>query len=231
MDASYESILTILQKMYIKYREDKDEEIVGFNTTVELVKVDDSELCQLPPYEQKYYSRSSPLTMGPAKVAISRYKNNVLIAHYSAADLSMFSDFSSIVKDLDIVSKSFITLGNPLTIDGNRVHVRDTFLLVASATKSISLIGKTHGFDKISLSQYEIQHMDVLLKSDPLNFEAYALRDALISLKHASWIEEFNFINVKRIGIPVTLASLGKTMFDQPGKLENTVITRFRPIY
>lgn len=49
MDASYESILTILQKMYIKYREDKDEEIVGFNTTVELVKVDDSELCQLPP--------------------------------------------------------------------------------------------------------------------------------------------------------------------------------------
>ena len=51
--------------------------------------------------------------------------------------------------------------------------------------------------------------MSAFLERDRYGFEEYALQDAIITLKHAISMESFNF-GVKQIGIPVTLASMGR---------------------
>jgi hypothetical protein len=48
-----------------------------------------------------------------------------------------------------------------------------------------------------------------VLKRDKSYFEEYAIVDAMISLKHATEMELVN-LSVKQLGIPVTLAALGR---------------------
>ena len=52
--------------------------------------------------------------------------------------------------------------------------------------------------------------MDILLREDKELFERYAVRDAIISLIHGIYMEDFNF-NLHSLGIPLTLSSLGST--------------------
>lgn len=51
--------------------------------------------------------------------------------------------------------------------------------------------------------------MRLLLEKDKALFEKYALKDAEITLKHANEMEDFNN-TVKRVGVPITLSSIGK---------------------
>jgi hypothetical protein len=50
---------------------------------------------------------------------LSVFNNNLIIAHYNAADLSMLNDFEEVKKDLSVVGKCWVTpLGaKPLTYD------------------------------------------------------------------------------------------------------------------
>ena len=136
-----------------------------------------------------------------------------LCMHESAADLSMLSDFDTFKESLDIVGRSFVTRGKPLELEyaKSRIHLRDTILLAPQGAKSLAGIGDIYGgdFKKVDIGAYRQGKMKSLLKDNKDLFEKYALSDALITLKHACTMEEFN-LTVDKIGVPLTLSGIGK---------------------
>jgi hypothetical protein len=148
-----------------------------------------------------------------ANVPISLVKNNYLCAHYSAADLCMLSDFLTLKEKLGIVNKSFVTLGKPIKTAGTNVYIRDTYLLAPAGNKSLAALGKLYesegDFSKELIKPEDLVNMDEFLKRDKESFTYYAIKDAVITLKHALSMEEFNF-GIKQLGVPLTLSSMGK---------------------
>lgn len=149
------------------------------------------------------------------KIALTVLKNNYIIAHYNPADLSLLSDFYLYKDELSIVNKSFISLSKPLEIANTNVYFRDTHLLTPAGSKGLNALGKLYSAElnlsKIELKAEDKEHMDEFLLRDPKTFEEYALRDVLITLKHAVTLESVNF-DIKRIGIPITLSSMGRAL-------------------
>jgi hypothetical protein len=119
---------------------------------------------------------------------ITKSKTYYLIAHLTQADLSMLSDFDEIKEELSIVNGSFVTLGKPFKYCGRNIHIRDTMLLAPGGSKSLASVGKLYGegLKKIEISKSEIEDMEGFLTRDKVKFSEYAIRDALISLVHAS---------------------------------------------
>jgi hypothetical protein len=146
------------------------------------------------------------------RISLNLVRNNYLIAHYNAADLSMLKDFTQFKDDLNIVGKSFVTLGKPLQVEGSFVYIRDTHLLTPAASKGLEALGKLYPEtgEKKFISQDDLEHMDEFFARDPKAFESYAIQDAVIPLAHALTLENFNLAH-KRVGIPITLSSLGRT--------------------
>ena len=141
-----------------------------------------------------------------------------LCMHESSADLSMLSDFDAFKENLNIVAKSFVTVGKPLVVDfadgtfsKSRVHIRDTILIAPQGAKSLAAVGKIYGPDyhKIDIGEYRNGKMAALLIDDPDKFERYAIRDAVITLKHATMMEEFYF-SLGKIGVPLTITGISK---------------------
>ena len=145
------------------------------------------------------------------RVSVTKTKNYYLIAHLTQADLSMLNDFDDVKEDLSIVNGSFITLAKPIKFRGKNVHIRDTILLAPGMSRSLSSIGKLYNeeFNKVKISKNDLEDMQGFLKRDKEKFTEYALKDAIISLIHASWMEDFNF-KIGGVGIPVSLSSLGR---------------------
>lgn len=145
-------------------------------------------------------------------VSVITHKNNYIIGHLTNADLSILNDFDDIKDNLDIVNNSLITLNRPMLIDGVNVHVRDTMLLAPGGMKSLASIGKLYGFEysKVDINKSLLSKMDEFWLKDPESFKQYALRDALITLIHASYMEDFNF-SLGQTQIPLTLAKLGSS--------------------
>jgi len=145
------------------------------------------------------------------KVSVTKIRNNYFIAHLTNADLSILNDFESFKDNLDIVNKSFVTLGKPMVLRNTNVLIRDTMLLAPMGYKSLKAIGSLHGqnSEKIELTNEQKQNMDLLLKNDKSLFDDYAIKDAIIPLIHANYMEDFNFYENNEIGVPITLSSLG----------------------
>lgn len=167
-------------------------------------------------YDNTFTKRRSKTTItftNGEKIAVSVVKNTYICCHYSSADLSILDDFGDLKGELNIINKSFITLGKPLQIEGFNVYIRDTVLLAPAGAGSLESLGKLYSnegdFNKISISQDDLTQMSKFLARDKESFEAYALRDAIITLKHAISMEIFNF-SIKQLGIPVTLSSVGR---------------------
>jgi len=160
--------------------------------------------------EVKKLTRSYMSSFTEDKVSVSKTRNNYLIAHLTNADLSMMKDFEEIKENLDIVNKCFVTLGKPVVLENTNIIIRDTMLLAPAGKRSLEAIGSLYGpmFNKISLSKDQIENMDLLLKNDKTLFDNYALKDAVIPLIHSNYMEDFSF-NLKELGIPITLSSLG----------------------
>lgn len=163
-------------------------------------------------------SSNKPLSRITYKYGVSRLSITVnriltICMHESAADLSMLKDFESFKESLDIVGRSFVTLGKPLILEWckSKVHFRDTVLLAPGGSKSLSGVGNIYGdeFKKIDIGSYRGGKMCRLLKDNKDLFEKYAIQDSLITLKHASTMEEFN-LTVNKIGVPITLSGIGK---------------------
>lgn len=58
------------------------------------------------------------------------------------------------------------------------------------------------------MTKEEIRNMDKLYLENKTRFVEYALRDSLITLTHANWMEMFNF-SIGGLGVPLTLSSIG----------------------
>lgn len=146
------------------------------------------------------------------KVSLTIVKNIFVLAHYNAADLSMLSDFNELKKDLSIVNKSFVSLGKPLRFKESFVYIRDTILLAPGGKNKLRDLSKLYsdkGLEKREISNKDLNDMRGFLKREPERFKDYALHDAVITLKHAVAMEEFN-MKVNQIGVPLTLSSIGR---------------------
>jgi hypothetical protein len=153
-----------------------------------------------------------------------------MILHESSADLSMLSDFNIFKDSLNIIARSFVTMGKPfelkssvdslneypnkklLSAVGSRVFFRDTALIAPAGIKSLADIGNIYGseYRKIDIGNYREGDMSNLRSKDPVLFNEYAIKDAVITLKHGISMEEFN-ITLGRIGVPLTMSGIGKS--------------------
>lgn len=196
----------------------------------------------------KKMTRSSLRGVGSDdKLSVTKIRNNYFIAHLTNADLSIMNDFDTLKEELDIVNKCFVTLGKPLVIGNTNVIIRDTMLLAPQGCRSLEKIGGLYGEDfkkvdiakdlkeevkekftkdltkeqkeKVDLNQYIKENMDLLLKEDKELFDRYAIKDAIIPLIHACYMEDFNF-KLEGLGIPLTLSSLGSTYVKYNWKLK-----------
>jgi len=156
----------------------------------------------------KKYVRSYNQSISKERINITKKVNNYFIGHLTNSDLSILEDFDIIKVDLDIVSKSFVTLSRPMLIDGVNVFVRDTMLLAPGGKKSLDAIGKMYGnLEKIKIPIYYKDKMDKLLIEDPNLFKKYAMQDSMITLIHGCFMEVF-YNKIGGIGIPLTLSGL-----------------------
>lgn len=109
--------------------------------------------------------------------------------------------------------KSLVTLGKPLKFEGTNVYIRDTYLLSPAGSKSLSSLGKLYlsegDYEKRVIKNQDLQKMGEFLKRDPVAFSDYAVQDAIVTLKHAISMEEFNF-SINQLGVPLTLSGLGR---------------------
>jgi hypothetical protein len=125
----------------------------------------------------------------------------------------MLSDFEEMKENLDIINKSFATILKPLDFESANVYVRDTILLAPAGMGSLKALGSLYSsegdFNKIEISKEDLENMSGFLARDKQAFEAYALQDAIITLKHSIAMEEFNF-GIQKLGVPLTLSSLGR---------------------
>jgi hypothetical protein len=76
----------------------------------------------------------------------------------------------------------------------------------SSLDKLGELYSKEGDFSKIFVSDEDKAQMSQFLQRDKEAFEVYALRDAVITLKHSISMEQFN-LRIKQIGITLTLSS------------------------
>lgn len=161
--------------------------------------------------KSKSKSRSYMTSFTSDKISVTKKRYNYLIAHLTNADLSILNDFEDFKDFLNIVNKSFITLGKPFEYFGCNVIIRDTMLLSPAANKSLDSIGRLYGpgFEKVDLSKEVKSDMSLLLKRDKELFVKYAVNDALITLVHANNMQDF-FFELKGVGMPITLSNISK---------------------
>jgi len=107
------------------------------------------------------------------KTPLSVSKNTYIIGHYNSADFSMLSDFYEIKKTLNIVNKSFVTMGKPLKFNNSYVYVRDTILIAPGGKQSLADLGKLYenegDFNKRKLTPLELSNMKALLRDNKKN--------------------------------------------------------------
>lgn len=135
-----------------------------------------------------------------------------LLAHYTTADISLWSDFESIKSKLKILGKNYVTLGRGLRIEGinTKIELRDTSLLTPSG-KSLAAVGSLYNdplLRKIELPRNSYNNMKVLMKEEAQLFRDYALRDSIITLYHGLKTEELSYATLNSLTVPVTLSSM-----------------------
>lgn len=141
-------------------------------------------------------------------ISVTNVVNNYIIGHLTTADLSILNDFEEIKQEFDIINKSYVTISKPLKIEGINVYVRDTMLLAPGSMKSLQSIGSLYeNLPKIDIDESYKNNMELFLINEPDKFKEYAVRDALITMVHARYMEYFNN-SLGGVGIPLTLSGL-----------------------
>jgi len=157
------------------------------------------------------YTRIRNQFFTTGKISVSKFRNNYVIGHFINADLSLLNDFSTIKDHLDVVNNCLITLKQAIFIDNTNVYIKDTILLAPGNVKSLAAIGNLYGedFRKINIDKQWYSKMDQFMNKEPLLFKKYAMRDSLITLRHAIFMEDLSF-SLGGTSIPITLASLSR---------------------
>lgn len=141
-------------------------------------------------------------------ISVTNVVNNYIIGHLTTADLSILNDFDEVKQEFDIINKSYVTISKPLNIEGVNVYVRDTMLLAPGSMKSLQSIGSLYeNLPKIDIDESYKNNMELFLINEPTKFKEYAVRDALITMIHARYMEYFNH-SLGGVGIPLTLSGL-----------------------
>lgn len=214
INKTYEDLMKVLKEIYNKVSMDNFNEIelLGlkwnenyydkeiYNEIDTLASEDDT----------KRLSRSKMNSFTGDMANVTKIKNIYLIAHLTNADLTMLKDFETFKEQLDIVNSSFVTLGKPILVGNNRIFIRDTMLLSPAGNQSLDSIGKLYNIKKIDIGTFDKSKMSELLEQNQKLFIEYAIRDAVITLVHACFMEDFN-LGLNKLGIPLTLSSLGTT--------------------
>jgi hypothetical protein len=160
---------------------------------------------------KKYLDSEHPvkLKIHSVNLPITTTKNIYLYGHYNTADLSMLENWNTIkIKNIDILKKSYLSIKSPIKMLNEKIYIKDTVLLASAAAGSLDAVGKAHGLTKIDIPKYFIQgRMDELLNTNFNLFKSYAMKDSLITLIHALFMNDFSF-NLGNNTNPSTLGSL-----------------------
>jgi len=136
-----------------------------------------------------------------------------LIAHFTTADVSLFSDFNDIKDKLSILNKSFLTLDRNISYKKWKVYLRDSSLL-SPGGMSLKAIGSLYPMlplSKVELDRKHIKNMDQFFDSNKQLFIDYAIQDAKIVLWHSLQVLNSHYQLSKKYTIPVTLSSLASS--------------------
>lgn len=83
------------------------------------------------------------------------------------------------------------------------MDVRDTMCHAPAGSKSLKTLGKVVGVPKVELPPGVIEHMDRLMRDDPVMYFKYASNDSVVTLLYAAALYGYN----KRIPVTVTSAT------------------------
>ena len=154
------------------------------------------------------------------------HKEVYLLAHFTTADISSWSDFEEVKELFSILRKCFITISNKKAYKGWKVFLRDTSLL-SPTTQSLGAIGELYsdlGLNKIDLPKSSKNNMRLFMQEDFNKFKEYAIQDSVITLWHALQVEYSNYEFSNSFSIPITLSSLATNYLYK--ELVDTVIGR-----
>lgn len=132
--------------------------------------------------------------------------NLYLVAHFSVADIASLSDFNDFKSKLQVIGKTYVTLGRSIPYEKVSLHIRDTSLLSVGGSSLKEISNLYTEVDKIDIGD-NIKEMDVFMNQNLDDFKAYAIQDSVIALFHLLRIEETVRIELRSFFIPITLAS------------------------
>ncbi|MBB5745216.1 DNA polymerase [Brevundimonas variabilis] len=145
-----------------------------------------------------------------------------LISHFSRADMPLLEDLDQLTPFLSAIRGVFVTM-KPIKLrydlaDGPidlQVLVRDTILLTAEGAKRLEDLGAFVGVPKIRLANTPAEEsaiksrMDLLLQSEPILFERYALADAEICVRYYEQMRTLCRKTIESSQVPLTLSGIG----------------------
>lgn len=180
-----------------------------------------------------------------------------LVAHYNRADIPAFDDRDALIKKLNNIRSSLITRNQPIELKFSfpfeddedsadsadiagsdkpdcivKIHVRDTFLLAPTGSKSLAEIGNLIGREKMLLSddptkeKFYKNNMDVLLKEDWPLFKRYALNDAEVCVRYFDYLAEKYLELVGKRRLPSSLSGIGVKMLIEDWKAQEPPINQ-----
>lgn len=119
-------------------------------------------------------------------------KNTITIGcHYSAADLSMLSDFrTSYINNFNIVNISFVTfydIRDKTLTNYGAIQFRDTTLLAAPGQNSLEAVGKIVGVNKLKIGEW-IFNMKEYLKEHYEDFKGKFLDSIPLTHMNDSYV-------------------------------------------
>ena len=163
-----------------------------------------------------------------------------LLCHAGKVDVSSLDQSSkanvNILERCQEVQGGLVTIEYPVkmvtkSVDPESVHgyktryyklvmdIRDTMCHAPAGHKSLKALGAVVGVPKVELPSGVIEHMDQLLKDDPVLYFKYASNDSVVTLLYAAALYGYN----KRIPVTITSVTacvMRKTMMCVLGALD-----------
>ena len=149
-----------------------------------------------------------------------------LVGHFTRADVPAFSDFKQLQGIISAVRKTFVSIDQGVTFElpfpkkdpiRLRVMLRDTMLLIpsASSSKSLNAVGELIGRPKVPLHKDPSKELAMkrdmarVRRTDWELYKKYALNDAIICVEYLKKIGDLCQTVLGKRKFPVTLTSIG----------------------
>jgi hypothetical protein len=132
-----------------------------------------------------------------------------LVAHFSRADLPAFRDFAKLKSKFDNIRKTYVSNKKAYVLSGVRIdgvpkkltlYLFDTLLLAPAGYGGLEQLGESLGLPKLGVPDVVnekgetvpgIERMDLIRERYPVEFDAYAKRDAEVAVEWFVKVCEF----------------------------------------